>query len=106
MRKRVLVAAIVVCCAVALASSVGSQNVLSQNTPPGVKTLPAGYTIPQQDVPCILPGNRLNLQCIIQNDPDFIRIRAEEAASRSSGLGCGAIRYARSIPPGRDSRRT
>src|ERR1700726_784491 len=86
MRKRVLVAAIVVCCAGALASSVGSQNVLSQNTPPGVKSLPAGYTIPQQDVPCILPGNRLNLQCIIQNDPDAIRVRAEEAALEAQAL--------------------
>ncbi len=86
MRKRVLVAAIVVCCAGALASSVGSQNVLSQNTPPGVKTFPAGYTIPQQDVPCILPGNRLNLQCIIQNDPDAMRVRAEEAALEAQAL--------------------
>src|SRR6202051_2615180 len=86
MRKRVLVAAIVVCCGVALASSVGSQNVLSQNTPPGVKSLPASYPITQQDVPCILPGNRLNLQCIIQNDPDAIRIRAEEAALEAQAL--------------------
>ena len=86
MRKRVLVAAIVVCCAIALASSVSSQNVLSQNTPPGVKSLPAGYMFPPADVPCILPGNRLDLQCIIQHDPDAIRIRAEEAALEAQAL--------------------
>src|ERR1700676_4515707 len=87
MRIRVFVGAIVVCCVVALASSIGSQNALSQNPArPGVKSLPAGYTIPPQDRRCILPGNRVNLQCIIKNDPDFIRIRAEEADLEAQAL--------------------
>jgi cytochrome c peroxidase len=87
MRIRVFVAAIVVCCAIALASSIGSQHVMSQNPPPpGVKSLPAGYTIPKQDMPCILPGNRVDLQCLIKNDPDFIRIRAEEAGLEAQAL--------------------
>jgi len=80
MKARMFFAVIVVCFAVALASSISSQKVLSQNpTPPGAKVLPAGFTIPPADVPCILPGNRLDLQCFIKNDPDAIRIRAEEA---------------------------
>jgi cytochrome c peroxidase len=70
-----------------LASSIGSQKVLSQNPqPPGVKTLPPSYTIPPQDKPCILPGNRVNLQCLIKNDPDFIRVRAEEAGLFNEAL--------------------
>ena len=56
MRIRLFVAAIVVCFAVALASSVGPQSVLSQNPPPGVKSLPAGYSIPQQDMPASCPA--------------------------------------------------
>ncbi|MFZ0522878.1 MAG: hypothetical protein WAL95_17760 [Candidatus Acidiferrales bacterium] len=81
MRVRAFVAAMVVCVAIALASSIGSRIVLSQNPAPlAVKSLPAGYTIPPADKPCILPGNRLNLQCIIKNDPDAARVRAEEAA--------------------------
>lgn len=79
MRIRVFAAAIVICFAVALAASIGSQNVLSQNPTLPAVNVPAGFRIPSQDLPCILPGNRLNLQCIIQNDPDAIRIRAEEA---------------------------
>jgi cytochrome c peroxidase len=86
-RVRVLFGAMVVCCAVALASSIGSQKVLSQNpTPPGVKSLPAGYTIPPQDKPCILPGNRVDLQCLIKNDPDFLRVVAEEAGLEAQAL--------------------
>jgi cytochrome c peroxidase len=76
----------IVCFAVALASLIGSQRVFSQNPPPGVKTLPAGFRIPSSDLPCILPGNRLDLQCIIKNDPDAIRIRAEEAGLESQAL--------------------
>jgi cytochrome c peroxidase len=87
MKLRKFVMVIVVCCAVALASSINSQKVLSQNpTPPGVKVLPPGFTIPPQDVPCILPGNRLDLQCYIKNDPDAARIRAEEAALEAQAL--------------------
>lgn len=48
--------------------------------------LPAGYQIPPSDVPCILPGQRLNLQCIIANDPDFKRVRAEEAMLEAQAL--------------------
>jgi cytochrome c peroxidase len=48
--------------------------------------LPPGYQIPIADQPCILPGQKLNLQCIIANDPDFKRIRAEEAMLESQAL--------------------
>jgi cytochrome c peroxidase len=48
--------------------------------------LPAGYSIPPADQPCILPGERLNLQCIIANDPDAKRIRAEEAMLEAQAL--------------------
>jgi cytochrome c peroxidase len=48
--------------------------------------LPPGYSIPPADQPCILPGERLNLQCIIANDPDFKRIRAEEAMLEAQAL--------------------
>jgi cytochrome c peroxidase len=48
--------------------------------------LPAGYSIPPADQKCILPGQRLNLQCIIANDPDFKRIRAEEAMLEAQAL--------------------
>jgi cytochrome c peroxidase len=86
MRIRVFFAAIVVCFAVALAASIGSQIVLSQNPTPPAVNLPPGFHIPTQDLPCILPGNRLNLQCIIKNDPDAIRIRAEEAGLEAQAL--------------------
>jgi cytochrome c peroxidase len=87
MKVRAFFVAIVVCFAVALVASIPSQKVLSQNpTPPGVKALPAGFTIPPPDVPCILPGNRLDLQCFVNNDPDAIRIRAEEAGLEAQAL--------------------
>jgi cytochrome c peroxidase len=87
MKVRVFVVLVVVCFAVALVSSIGSQKVLSQNPPlTKVQALPPGFTIPPQDVPCILPGMRVNLQCLIKNDPDFIRIRAEEAALEAAAL--------------------
>jgi cytochrome c peroxidase len=87
MRIRVFVAVIVVCCTVALVSSIPSHRVLSQNpAPPGVKSLPAGYSIPQQDMRCILPGNRIDLQCLIKNDPDFIRVMSEEAGLEAQAL--------------------
>src|ERR1700745_917977 len=47
--------------------------------PPPNFELPAAFQIPPADQQCILPGQRLNLQCIIKNDPDAKRIRAEEA---------------------------
>src|SRR6201981_2261584 len=86
MRIRVFIAAVVICFAVALAASIGSQNVWSQNPPPPAVNVPPGFHIPTQDLPCILPGNRLNLQCIIKNDPDAIRIRAEEAGLEAQAL--------------------
>ncbi len=46
----------------------------------------ADFTIPPADKPCILPGKKLNLQCIIANDPDAKRIRAEEAALEAQAL--------------------
>lgn len=61
----------------------------AQGTPPPPITnfqLPPGYTIPPPDQPCILPGHKLNLQCIIANDPDFKRIRAEEAQLEAQAL--------------------
>ena len=44
------------------------------------------FTIPPADLPCILPGHKLDLQCIIKNDPDAKRIRAEEAALEAQAL--------------------
>src|SRR5579864_6603764 len=49
-------------------------------------SLPAGFQIPPSDSKCILQGHRLDLQCIIANDPDFIRIRAEEAMLEAQAL--------------------
>src|SRR6201997_2537038 len=54
--------------------------------PPLDFQLPAGYQIPPADQQCILSGQRLNLQCIIANDPDFKRIRAEEAMLEAEAL--------------------
>jgi cytochrome c peroxidase len=48
--------------------------------------LPPGYTIPSADMPCILPGNKLDLQCLIVNDPDFLRVQAEEAGLEAQAL--------------------
>jgi hypothetical protein len=87
--------AMTACLAIVLASSIGSQKLFAQTAQPSADStpaagtqqtgkplaekLPAGYTIPPQDVPCILPGNRVDIQCLIKNDPDFARVRAEEA---------------------------
>ena len=54
--------------------------------PPLNFQLPAGYQIPPADLPCILSGQRLNLQCIIANDPDAKRVRAEEAMLEAQAL--------------------
>src|ERR1700676_1193335 len=77
--------------AIALLPPIGSKKVFSQNAlpPPAEKALtflPAGYTIPSQDAPCILPGNRVDIQCLIKNDPDFARVRAEEAGLEAQAL--------------------
>jgi len=74
-----------------------SQKVFAQTAQPSADSsqsagklltnkLPAGYTIPPQDVPCILPGNRPDIQCLIKNDPDFVRIRDEEAGLEAQAL--------------------
>ena len=52
----------------------------AQNPTPVPIFPPPGFTVPPSDAPCILPGNKLDLQCFIRNDPDAKRIRAEEAA--------------------------
>jgi len=54
--------------------------------PPLNFQLPPGYQIPPADQPCILPGEKLNLQCIIANDPDFKRVQAEEAMLEAQAL--------------------
>jgi hypothetical protein len=52
----------------------------AQNPNPVPIFPPPGFVVPPADAPCILPGNKLDLQCWIANDPDAARIRAEEAA--------------------------
>jgi cytochrome c peroxidase len=54
--------------------------------PPLNFQLSAGFQIPPADQQCILPGQRLNLQCVIANDPDFKRVRAEEALLEAQAL--------------------
>ena len=81
--------AMIVCLAIALLAPIGSKKVFSQNAPPPAEKalkLPAGYTIPPQDKPCILPGNKVDIQCLIVNDPDFVRVRAEEAGLEAQAL--------------------
>src|ERR1700722_11469462 len=91
MRLHVFVATVVLCLAIALLSPIGSKKVFSQNALPPLAekalSLPPGYTIPPQDKPCILPGNQVDLQCLILNDPDFARIRTEEAGLEAQALG-------------------
>jgi len=64
-------------------------NLSAQATPPPPIvnfSLPSGFKIPPSDQQCILSGNRLNVQCIIANDPDFKRVRAEEAMLEAQAL--------------------
>lgn len=66
---------------------VPSMSAQSTPAPPIVDfSLPSGFQIPPADQPCILSGNRLNLQCIIANDPDAKRVRAEEAMLEAQAL--------------------
>jgi len=60
----------------------------AQGTPPPPLNfqLPPGYQIPPSDRQCILPGERLNIACIITNDPDVARIIAEEAGLEAKAL--------------------
>ncbi|MDQ1388187.1 MAG: cytochrome c peroxidase, partial [Acidobacteriaceae bacterium] len=73
---------------IALAIFVVVPGASAQGTPPPPLNFqfPAGYQIPPADQQCILPGQRLDLQCIIANDPDAQRIRAEEAKLEAQAL--------------------
>jgi cytochrome c peroxidase len=57
----------------------GFTDARAQNPNPVPIFPPLGFTVPTADVPCILPGNKVDLQCLINNDPDFARIRTNEA---------------------------
>jgi cytochrome c peroxidase len=72
----------------ALAMLMAVPGASAQGTPPPPLNFqpPADFQIPPADQQCILPGQRLNLQCIIANDPDFKRIRAEEAMLEAQAL--------------------
>src|ERR1700722_3559153 len=72
----------------ALAMLMAVPGASAQGTPPPPLNfqLPDGYQSPPADQPCILTGERLDLQCIIKNDPDAKRIRAEEAMLEAQAL--------------------
>ena len=72
----------------ALAILMAVPDASAQGTPPPPLNfqLPQGFQIPPADQQCILPGEKLNLQCIIANDPDAKRVRAEEAALEAQAL--------------------
>src|ERR1700723_2060450 len=72
----------------ALAILMAVPDASAQGTPPPPLNfqLPQSFQIPPADQRCILPGERLNLQCIIANDPDAKRVRAEEAALEAQAL--------------------
>ena len=64
-----------------------SRTIAAQDSATLTVTAPAaGFTIPPADMPCILPGNKLNLACIIANDPDAKRVRVEEAGLEAQAL--------------------
>src|SRR6201988_1633958 len=63
-----------------------AQSAQHAPAPPLNFQLPAGYQIPPSDVPCILPGQKLNLECAIATHPDFKRVRAEEAMLEAQAL--------------------
>jgi cytochrome c peroxidase len=69
----------VVCAAITGALLLSSTGARAQNPSPVPIFPPPGFVVPPADVPCILPGNKLDLQCFITHDPDAARIRAEEA---------------------------
>jgi cytochrome c peroxidase len=93
MKQLVWVSAFVLCAA-AVGSrflhlrTVSAQSAVSQQQASGGKAviIPPGFTIPPADMPCILTGNKVDLQCLIANDPDFMRIRAEEAGLEAQAL--------------------
>src|SRR5271154_4294657 len=72
---------------IALAILTLATSVSAQTSPPPIDfPLPTGFQIPPSDAPCILNGHKLDLQCIIANDPDAKRIRAEEAVLEAQAL--------------------
>src|SRR6202790_2731819 len=76
-----------VCAAITGALLLFSSTGARAQNPPSVPIFPPpGFVIPTADKPCILPGNRLDLQCFVKNDPDAVRIRAEEAALEAEAL--------------------
>src|ERR1700730_2811531 len=84
MKQFVRVSALIVCAAI-----VGSHTVSAQSKQASIGKaviLPPGYKIPPADMACILPGNKVDIQCLIANDPDFVRIRDEEAGLEAKGL--------------------
>ncbi len=74
--------------ALLLFSSTGAR---AQNPTPVPIFPPPGFVIPPADVPCILPGNKLDLQCWIKNDPDAARVVAEEAALEAEALAAAKL---------------
>src|SRR5712672_495608 len=75
-------------CLTALVCLMAIPGASAQGTPPPQLNflLPAGFQIPPADQKCILKGQRLDLQCIIANDPDAKRVRAEEARLEAQAL--------------------
>jgi cytochrome c peroxidase len=47
---------------------------------------PSHYRVPAAERPCLLPGNRADLGCVLVNDPDAKRIRREEAGVEAQSL--------------------
>src|SRR3984957_9835109 len=77
-------AALTVLAILTIAPSVSAQAI---PPPPIIDfSLPAGFQIPPSDSQCILPGHRLDLQCIIKNNADAIRLHAEEAMLEAMAL--------------------
>ena len=72
--------------ALAILMAVPDASAQGTAPPPLNFQLPQVFQIPPADQQCILPGERLNLQCIIANDPDAKRVRAEEAALEVQAL--------------------
>jgi cytochrome c peroxidase len=70
----------------AILMAVPAASAQGTKPPPLDFALPSGFQVPPADLICILPGKRLNLQCIIANDPDAKRIRAEEAMLEAQAL--------------------
>lgn len=89
MRRRLLIglSALAVCalglCVLAIRRGLLAQGLSAAPEP---STLSNNYPIPAADRACLLPGNKVNLQCVVQNDLDAKRIRAEEANFEAQAL--------------------